>query len=58
MRELENDITGKQINDNMRIYYNSIREHSALDGKTLNEIAGIDLELGKNKWVGLIKQSL
>jgi len=46
------------MNENMRIYYNFIREHSALDGLTPAEMAGINLNLGRNKWMGLIEQSL
>ncbi len=41
-----------------RTYYNFIRKHSALNGKTPSEVAGIDLQLGKNKWVGLIRKSM
>jgi len=58
MRGLENDSTGKQMNENMRVYYNFIRGHSALDGLTPAEMAGINLNLGRNKWMGLIEQSL
>ena len=32
--------------------------HSALNEKTPSEVAGIDLSLGKNKWVGLIEKTL
>jgi len=57
MRGLENDSTGKQMNENMRTYYNFIRTHSVI-GKTPAEEAGINLNLGRNKWMGLIEQSL
>lgn len=30
----------------------------ALDGKTPSEMAGIDLELGDNKWEGLIDKAM
>jgi hypothetical protein len=43
--------------DDLRIYYNFIRPYMALNGKTPAEQANIDLELGKNKWLNLIKAS-
>jgi transposase-like protein len=58
MRGLQNGQTAKQMNENMRIYYNYIREHTALDGKTPAEMAGIDLTHGKNRWIELLTQSL
>jgi len=39
------------------IYYNYVRPHQALDGKTPAEKAGIGIE-DQNKWLGLIKKSL
>jgi len=45
------------IIDGQRIYYNYIRPHSALDGQTPAEKAGIDLTLGPNKWESLIKKA-
>ncbi len=49
--------SGEMLN-HYRTYYNFIRKHSALNGKTPSEVAGIDLQLGKNKWVGLIRKSM
>lgn len=46
------------IIDGARIYYNYIRPNQGLDGKTPAEVAGIDLELGDNKWLDLIKKAL
>ena len=40
------------------IYYNFIGPHIGLDGKTPAEEAGIDLNLGSNKWLDLLKKSL
>ncbi len=57
MRGLCNDNTAEQMLENYRTYYNFIRTHQTL-GKTPAEMADIDLELGKNRWVGLIKQSI
>ncbi len=43
--------------DGQRIYYNFIRPHQALNGKTPAEVSGIDLGLKNNKWMELIRQS-
>ena len=53
---LKNPKDNKVI-DGWRIYYNFIRPHQALNGKTPAEMAGLDLNLGENKWLSLIKQS-
>ena len=45
-----------QVIDGWRIYYNFIRPHQALNGKTPAEVAGLDLNLGENKWLSLIKK--
>jgi len=58
MRGLENGVSAKQMNENLRTYYNFIRGHTALGGLTPSEEAGINLGLGRNKWMGLISQSL
>jgi len=39
-----------------RIYYNFVRPHQALEGKTPAEMAGVGVE-GENKWMGLIKNA-
>jgi transposase-like protein len=56
MRGLEDDKTAQTIIDGFRIYYNFIRPHMALNGKTPAESAGIS-KLEKNKWRSLIKKS-
>jgi len=40
-----------------QIFYNYIRPHQTLDGKTPAEQSGINLELGNDKWLNLIKQA-
>jgi hypothetical protein len=40
-----------------RIYYDYIRPHMGLDGKTPAEAAGINLDLSENKWESLIKKA-
>jgi hypothetical protein len=47
-----------QVIDGFRIYYNFIRPHQALNGKTPAEMANLNLNLGQNKWLSLIKQSV
>jgi hypothetical protein len=55
MRAMKNDDTA--ILDGQRIYYNHIRPHQALNGKTPAEAAGLKLELGENRWESLIRKS-
>jgi len=43
--------------DDFRIYYNFIRKHQSLKGKTPAEMANIDLNLEGNKWLSLIKKT-
>lgn len=57
MRGLDHENSAQTMLDEMRIYYNFIRPHMALNGKTPAEQANIDLELGNNKWLSLIKAS-
>jgi len=46
-----------KIIDGHRLYYNFIKPHESLDGKTPSEEAGITLE-GDNKWVTLIRNAV
>ena len=41
-----------------QIFHNYIREHEGLDGKTPAEMANLDLNLGQNKWLSLIRKSI
>lgn len=45
-------IRGQQVN------YNFIRPHMSLNNNTPAEMAGIDLNLGNDRWLNLLKQSL
>ena len=56
MRGLEGEQTAQTIIDGFRIYYNFIRPHMTLKGKTPAEEANIKLELGRNKWLSLIRK--
>ena len=57
MRGLEDKPTAQTIIDGFRIYYNFIRPHMALNGKTPAQQAEIDMKLGENKWLSLIRKS-
>ncbi|MGB9023459.1 MAG: hypothetical protein WCC94_08500 [Candidatus Bathyarchaeia archaeon] len=45
------------IIEGQRIYYNHIRPHQGLNGKTPAQAAGIELDLGVNKWEAIIKKA-
>ena len=55
MRGLKIDDT--PIVDGNRIYYNFIKPHESLDGKTPSEEAGIIIE-GDNKWLTLMRNAV
>jgi len=55
MRAVKNTTT--PIIEGHRLYYNFIKEHQALNGKTPSEQAGITIE-GNNKWLMLMKKSI
>ncbi len=57
MRGLDNEDSAQTIMDGNRIYYNFIRPHMALNGLTPAEMAGINLQLGQNRWEDLIRKS-
>ena len=54
MRTLEKSDT--PILAGMQIYYNYVRPHEALKGRTPSEVAGIKVE-GENKWLTLIQNA-
>jgi len=43
--------------DGQRIYYNHIRPHQGLNGKTPAQAAGLELESDGNKWLRLIQDA-
>jgi transposase-like protein len=55
MRALKTDET--PIVDGHRLFYNFIKPHESLNGKTPSEEAGITIE-GDNKWLTLMKKSV
>lgn len=63
VRDREKVMRGLKIEDTPivnghMIYYNFIRPHMSLNGKTPAEEAKIDLNLGNNKWLDLLRKSL
>ena len=58
MRGLDNEDSAQTIIDGMRIYYNFIRPHMSLNGKTSAQQAKINLRLKENKWLSLVKKSV
>jgi hypothetical protein len=63
IREREKLMRGRKVDDTPiipmnQIYYNFIRPHQALDGKTPAEAAGVGIEgKGDNKWITLIQNA-
>jgi len=56
MRGLDDEATAQTMMDGMRIHYNFIRPHMALDGKTPAQKAKIDVD-SKQNWLSLIKKA-
>ncbi len=62
IRQREKVMRGLKVEDTPiveghRLYYNFIKPHESLNGKTPSEEAGINIE-GDNKWLTLIKKSV
>jgi transposase-like protein len=57
MRGLHSDKSAAKFNEGFKAYYNFVRPNQALKGKTPAEVAGVDLKLGQNKWLGLVKKA-
>jgi len=55
MRGLDDEATAQTMMDGLRIYYNFIRPHIALNGKTPAQKANIEAD--EAKWLALIKKS-
>jgi transposase-like protein len=55
IRGLDDEETERTMTDGLRIYYNFMRPHTALDGKTSAQKANIETD--KAEWVSLIKKA-
>ena len=58
IRGFQNNETAQRWVDAYRLYYNFIRPHQTFNGLTPSEMAGIKLETGDNRWLGLLRMSL
>ena len=56
MRGFNGDKSAQILIDGLKAYYNFLRPHMGLDNKTQAEVAGIDLKLGRNRWLSLIEK--
>ena len=56
-RGLGNDESAQTFSELLKINHNFVKPHQGLDGKTPAQAANIDLNLGTNKYLDLIKQS-
>jgi putative transposase len=57
MKGLKDEPTARTIIDGFRIYYNFIRPHMALNGKTPAQKARVVSELESKNWLSLIKKA-
>jgi transposase-like protein len=57
MRGLDNDRSSRAFVKGFAAYYNFIRPHSALGGRTPAEAAGIEQVQKKNRWLDLIRKA-
>jgi hypothetical protein len=55
MRGLDDVETAQTMMDEIRIYYNFIRPHASLNGKTLAQKASIETD--RAEWMSLIKKA-
>ena len=56
-RGLGNDESAQTFSELLKINHNFVKLHQGLDGKTPAQKAGIDLDLGSNRYLDLIKQA-
>lgn len=57
MRGLSKIDGGNDFAEAMRVYYNYLRPHQALDGLTPSQVAGIPINLDGNRWLKMIELS-
>jgi len=58
MRALENKNTSIDMSEYWRLYYNFLRPHQGLNGMTPIEMTDLNLNLGRNKIIGLLNKSI
>ncbi len=57
-RGFGNDNTIQDWDDGFRLFYNFIKKNMGIDNLTPSQLANIELALGRNRWLGLLKQAL
>lgn len=57
MRGFQNDNTAEIMTSAFRNYYNFIKPHNSLNGRTPAQVCGIGVETSQNKWSELLKRS-
>ena len=57
MRGMKGDETAEELIEGFRTYYNFIRPHMSLDGKTPAKASELNLDLKENKWLSLIRKA-
>lgn len=57
-RGFKNKKSAEDWNESFRLYHNFIKPHMALNGLTPSEVANIQLNLSRNKWLDLLKRSV
>ena len=57
MRGLKTERTANTIIGGFNNYYNFIRPHMALNGLTPSQVANLDLNLDRNRWLSLVRKA-
>ena len=57
MRGMKGQETAKVLMDGLKNYYNFLRPHMSLENETPAKEADINLELGRNRWLSIIRKS-
>ncbi|NCO97440.1 MAG: hypothetical protein COY38_01055 [Candidatus Aenigmarchaeota archaeon CG_4_10_14_0_8_um_filter_37_24] len=56
-RGFKSDKTAMEVDNGFNMFYNFVRPHTSI-GMTPSQKAGIKLELGQNRWMGLMQKSI
>jgi transposase-like protein len=56
MRGMKGEETAKILMDGLKNYYNFLRPHMGLENETPAKKANLDLELGRNRWLSIIRK--
>ena len=57
-RGFKSDKTTEEWGQDFRLYHNFIKKHHGLNGLTPSQVAELDLKLGRNRWLSLLRQSI